>query len=72
MLVPSDDTSGMAGTKYRIDGGAWRSGASVTLRLPIRHKRGGCSPGDHLVEYHSTDNAGNVEPVMGGWVTLGI
>jgi len=72
VLTPSDETSGVASTAYRIDGGAWQSGTSVTLGLPIRHKRGGYSLGAHLIEYYSTDNAGNVEPTMGGWVTLGI
>jgi len=71
LLAPSDDTSGVAGTAYRIDGGVWRSGTSVTLSLAGYHKHSHWSPGDYLIEYFSTDNAGNVEPTMGGWVTLG-
>jgi len=71
VLTPSDALSGVATTSYRLDGGAWRSGTSVTLRLAIRHKRGGYSRGAHLIEYRSTDNAGNVEEIESCTVRLG-
>jgi hypothetical protein len=71
VFAPGDATSGVALTEYRIDGGAWQSGTSVTLRLPIRHRLGGLSPGDHLIEYLSTDNAGNVETIKSCTVTIG-
>ena len=71
VLTPSDALSGVAATSYRIDHGAWHSGTSVTLRTAIRHKRGGYSRGAHLIEYRSTDNAGNVEGIKSCTVTLG-
>jgi len=71
VLAPSDATSGVALTEYRIDGGSWRDGASATLRLKIRHKRAGLSRGTHLVEYRSTDAAGNLETVKSCQVILG-
>ena len=46
--------SGVAGTSYRIDGGAWQSygGAPVSI----------ATQGDHLVTFGSVDNAGNPGP----------
>jgi immune inhibitor A len=69
-LSPTDDTSGVAATRYRIDGGPWLNGRTVMLRPPVRHKRSGYSWGDHLVEYYSSDMAGNAEGVESTWVTL--
>lgn len=43
--------SGCKETKYRVDGGAWQTGNSVNVS----------TEGDHLLEYYSTDNAGNQE-----------
>ncbi len=40
----------MATTDYRLDGGAWAQGTSVVV-----------APGAHVVEYRSTDGAGNAE-----------
>jgi hypothetical protein len=72
---PVDGGSGMvdglAATEYRIDGGDWVVGTAVTLRPLIRHKRGGLSRGNHLVEFRSTDNAGNVESIQDFTVRLG-
>lgn len=45
--------SGCKETKYRIDGGAWQTGSSVSIS----------TDGDHLIEYYSIDNAGNQEGV---------
>jgi hypothetical protein len=70
-LTASDDASGVASTEYRLDGGAWTSGSSVTLRAPIRHKRAGASVGQHLVEYRSIDAAGNVEETRSCTVRVG-
>ena len=50
-------------TQYRVDGGPWVSASSVSIGLGIRHKRGGLSRGPHLIEYRSTDVAGNVETI---------
>ena len=44
--------SGVARTDYSLDGGAW-----TQYTGPIS----GFSTGNHFVQYHSTDNAGNVE-----------
>jgi hypothetical protein len=44
--------SGVAGTEYRIDGGAWQA---YTAAVQVT------SGGVHSVDYRSTDNAGNVE-----------
>jgi len=73
-LTPTDSGSGMSGgsaqTEYRIDGGPWKTGTSVTLRAAIRHKRPGLAAGDHLVEYRSIDNAGNTESIKSCTLTL--
>jgi len=82
-LSRSDDRGGwgvmggLATTEYRLDGGPWIAGspwitgASVTLRSPIRHKLRGVSRGDHLLEYRSTDYAGNVEEIRSCTVRIG-
>ncbi|HJW75752.1 MAG TPA: hypothetical protein VJ787_08815 [Thermoleophilia bacterium] len=43
--------SGLAATQYRLDGGAWQTAASVSVG----------ADGDHVLDYRSRDNAGNVE-----------
>ena len=49
----TDSTSGIAYTKYRVNGGAWTTyTASFTLS----------TDGTYTVDYYSADNAGNVEP----------
>jgi large repetitive protein len=71
-LTAVDGVSGVVTTQYRIDGGVWRFGTSVVLRAKtIRHKLGCFSAGDHLIEYRSTDAAGNVEPIRSVIVTIG-
>jgi hypothetical protein len=51
-LVASDVTSGVANTKYRIDSGSWQIyGSSFNYS----------TPGNHTIEYNSTDAAGNLE-----------
>ena len=50
-LTPSDATSGVALTEYKVDGAAsYTAGTSVVLHT-----------GTHTVTYRSTDKAGNVE-----------
>src|SRR2546425_1056999 len=51
-LTSTDVTSGIQSSEYRVDGGAWRSYASV---FPVSGN------GTHTLEYHATDIAGNVE-----------
>ncbi len=48
-LNASDPASGLALLEYRLDGGAWTSGASLNL-----------SDGSHTVDARATDHAGNV------------
>ena len=52
-LTATDATSGIATTKYRIDGGTWKTLGSTA---PVVQ-----GFGSHLVEYFSTDLAGNAE-----------
>ena len=47
-----DEGSGVAGTEYRLDGGAW-----TAYSEPFTVG----ADGEHLVEFRSTDSAGNVE-----------
>ena len=51
-LTPSDGTSGLASTKYTIDGGA-----PQTYSAPFAIT----TEGSHTIQYWSTDNAGNQE-----------
>ncbi|MGW9631169.1 ThuA domain-containing protein [Agromyces sp. NPDC055520] len=57
-----DDTSGVAATEYRLDGGEW---AAYTEPLVVT------GAGDHTVEYRSTDVAGSVEADQAATVTVG-
>ena len=53
-LTASDGMlSGVAKTEWRLDGGAWTAGTSVSTS----------KPGAHKLEYKSTDKAGNVEAI---------
>jgi hypothetical protein len=62
-LAATDTGCGVASSEYRIDGGGWHTGSSV--RLPGKGGRKGPASrdGEHLVEYRSTDNAGNMEQI---------
>jgi photosystem II stability/assembly factor-like uncharacterized protein len=70
-LSPNDTGgSGVAGTEYSIDGGAWQSGDSITIAAPATH----ANDGAHTILYRSTDAAGNREQTemrMVGIDTLG-
>ena len=52
-FAATDDAggSGVAKTEYKLDAGAWATGASLTVS----------AAGSHTVQYRSTDLAGNVE-----------
>jgi len=50
-LTPTDATSGVESTKYRITGGEWRTGDTFVIS----------EDGEHTVEYYSTDKAGKTE-----------
>jgi hypothetical protein len=56
-LTGSDSTSGVAKVEYRMDDGDWVEGTSVGVLAPPD----GSNDGEHVVEYRSTDTAGNVE-----------
>jgi len=56
-LTATDATSGVASTEYRLDGGAWQTGATVLVPAPADHT----GDGTHTIEYRSTDVAGGVE-----------
>lgn len=57
----TDATSGVALTEYSLDGGTtWTAGSSVTLT----------GAGDHLVQFRSTDVAGNLEQARSATVTV--
>ncbi|GAA0419663.1 hypothetical protein Acor_29480 [Acrocarpospora corrugata] len=54
VLTATDDTSGVAGTEYSLDGGAWTPYAQ-TVSIT--------GEGQHELRYRSTDKAGNVEEI---------
>jgi cytochrome c len=61
-LAAVDDTSGLAGTEYRLDGSDWAAYVDPILVT---------GAGEHTVEYRSTDHAGNVEADQAALVTVG-
>jgi len=50
-LTATDDLSGVAGIRYRINSGAWITGTEIMLD----------TDGDHRLEFQAVDQAGNVE-----------
>ncbi len=56
-FTASDSGSGVAYTRYQVDGGPWTTGGSVVIAAPDN----GSNDGQHTVLFASTDNAGNVE-----------
>ena len=59
-LTATDNMSGVASTKYTVDGGSTQTGTSLTLS----------TEGDHTLTFYSTDNAGNVEAVQTAHVKI--
>jgi len=53
-LAANDATTGVRSTQYRVDGGLWQNYLGPFTII---------TDGDHVVEYRSADNAGNVEGV---------
>ncbi|MDP2183177.1 MAG: chitobiase/beta-hexosaminidase C-terminal domain-containing protein [Actinomycetota bacterium] len=51
-LSPTDPLSGVASTKWRLNGGGWNTGTGVTVPTVSA---------SHLLEWYSTDAAGNTE-----------
>ncbi|MCW7471451.1 LBF_2017 N-terminal domain-containing protein [Leptospira kanakyensis] len=56
-LNPSDDASGVAEVRYRINGGHWNSSKSMTS-VPVQEE------GNYKFLYFSLDHAGNKEPIQ--------
>ena len=52
-FIASDSGWGVHATRYRIDGGSWRTGTSARIT----------AQGDHVILYRSIDRAGRREPV---------
>lgn len=52
-LQAEDAGSGVVGTVYRVDGGAWQAGHALSIQ----------GDGIHTLQYYSTDQAGNNEPL---------
>lgn len=52
-LAANDALSGVAATYYRLDGGAWQSGNTLSIS----------TEGSHALDYYSVDRAGNTEQV---------
>jgi large repetitive protein len=65
-LTANDALSGIASTQYRVDGGAFQSGASIVVPAPADHSNDGV----HTIDYRSTDVAGNVEPLHSAMVRI--
>lgn len=61
-LTASDTTSGVASTQYRLDGGSWLTYATSFVVS---------GNGSHLVEYRSTDAAGNAEATQSAPIQIG-
>jgi hypothetical protein len=61
-FTAADALSGVAGTAYRVDGGAWK----VLGTDPVVVS----GFGSHTVDYASTDQAGNPEPMQHATLTL--
>jgi hypothetical protein len=62
----TDAHSGVAQTRYQVDGGSWQVGTQVTLAaLP-----NGANDGLHWIAYASEDDAGNTEHVKWCCVTI--
>lgn len=69
-LTPADAASGVASTEFRVNGGPWVDGTSVSLRVLRRHRRGGYAEGANMVEYRSTDVLGNTGAIVTATVLL--
>ena len=54
-LTPTDAGSGVESSWWRIDGGAWNIGTSITVSAPASGSTA------HTIDWYSRDNAGNQE-----------
>jgi hypothetical protein len=53
VMLTSTDAYGVESTRYRINAGEWQTGHTFVIS----------SEGEHTIEYHSTDAAGNEEEI---------
>lgn len=53
VTLTTTDAYGVESTKYRLDAGEWQTGQTFVIS----------SEGEHTIEYHSTDAAGNEEEI---------
>ncbi|MFA5102544.1 MAG: hypothetical protein WC525_05280 [Candidatus Thermoplasmatota archaeon] len=60
-LTATDDSSGVAYTKFNVDGGGWNNYSTPFIVQ---------GNGEHTVEYYSVDNAGNVETTKSTTFTI--
>jgi len=58
-LTAVDDLSGVAATYYRIDGGTWNSGSTISIPAPSDHS----NDGTHIVGYYSVDHKDHTESI---------
>ncbi len=61
-FAATDAVSGVAATRYRLDGGAWQVAGAEPVAVE--------GVGDHTIDYSSTDVAGNAEVVRQAVLTL--
>jgi PKD repeat protein len=59
-LTCTDATSGCFTTYYRVDGGTWQTGNTVSIS----------TDGNHQIDYYSVDVAGNSEQIMTTYAAL--
>ena len=65
-LRATDLVTGVASTRYSVDGSPWTAGTSILVPAPADHSYDGL----HTVSYRSIDQVGNEEPVKS--CTVGI
>ncbi len=63
-LTSSDSGSGVASTLYKLDGGAWTSGTSISIPAPAS------GSASHSISWYSQDSATNVEATKSITVSL--
>ncbi|MDZ4169070.1 MAG: NHL repeat-containing protein, partial [Coriobacteriia bacterium] len=61
-LLPTDAHSGVAASRWRVDGGSWTTGTAVSIP--------GTSLGDHVLEWYSIDNVGNTETTQSAVIAI--
>ncbi|HYZ93199.1 MAG TPA: Ig-like domain-containing protein, partial [Actinomycetota bacterium] len=65
-LSVNETGSGIASTLHRVDGGTFQNGTTIVIPGPADHSNDGV----HMIEYRSTDVAGNVEALRSATVRI--